>query len=124
MLSSLTETAIALLYDISNDGIPCYIEDFADYNLVLPTLLNKLKESGLIRLKDGSDQGLISSYYLSRPCYNITLLDILEALDEHLNCNHPAYEKMYHRYHRAANKLGVINRMTRIYLSDIRLTDF
>lgn len=123
MLSSLTETAIALLYDISNGGIPCYLLDFADYNLTLPTLLHKLHESGLIRLKEGSTQGLISSYSLSRPSYKITLLDILEALDEHLNCNHPAYEEMYHRYRRAANKLGIINHMTRIYLSDIRLTD-
>lgn len=123
MLSSLTETAIALLYDISNGGIPCYLLDFADYNQTLPTLLHKLHESGLIRLKEGSTQGLISSYSLSRPSYKITLLDILEALDEHLDCNHPAYEEMYHRYRRAANKLGIINHMTRIYLSDIRLTD-
>lgn len=123
MLSSLTETAIALLYDISNGGIPCYLQDFAGHTQVLPTLLNKLHKSGLIRLKEGSDENLISSYSLSRPSYKITLLDILEALDEHLNCNHPAYEEMYHRYRRAANKLGIINHMTRIYLSDIRLTD-
>lgn len=30
---------------------------------------------------------------------------------------------MYARYHRAAHKLGIINQMTRVYLSEIPLTD-
>jgi hypothetical protein len=47
----------------------------------------------------------------------------MEAVDQHLNCNQPDCEKMYARYHYAAHKLGIVNQMTRAYLSEIPLTD-
>ena len=48
---------------------------------------------------------------------------VMEAVDQHLNCNQPDCEKMYARYHYAAHKLGIVNQMTRAYLSEIPLTD-
>ena len=54
---------------------------------------------------------------------NISLLDILEATGEHLNCNHPATEDFYLRYGNTAKKLGVVNHMTRLYLEEIKLND-
>ncbi len=123
MLTPLTQTAIALLYDISNGGNLCRLQEYSSYQQELPTLLFKLERAGLISLKEGCISGLMDSYRLSRPGYEISLLDILESIGEHLNCNHPTREEMYSCYRRAANKLGVINHITRIYLSDIRLVD-
>ncbi|MCE8549535.1 hypothetical protein J8K77_08345 [Bacteroides fragilis] len=73
-------------------------------------------------VRDSSCQEL-SCYELTRPSYKISLLNILEATGEHLNCNHPTYEEMYMHCRNAANKLGIINHMTRLYLSEIPLTD-
>jgi hypothetical protein len=123
MLTPLTQTAIALLYDISNGGNLCRLQEYSSCQQELPTLLFKLERAGLISLKEGCIPGLMDSYRLSRPGYEISLLDILESIGEHLNCNHPTREEMYSCYRRAANKLGVINHITRIYLSDIRLVD-
>lgn len=53
----------------------------------------------------------------------ISLLDILEATGEHLNCNSPITERFYAQYGRAAQKLGIVNQITRIYLKEITLTD-
>ena len=53
----------------------------------------------------------------------ISLLDILEATGEHLNCNRPITEQFYAQYGRAAQKLGIINQIARIYLREITLTD-
>lgn len=123
MLTPLTQTAIALLYDISNGGVPCRLQESSSHHQELPALFFKLERSGLIYLKEGCSPGLMDSYRLSRPGYEISLLDILESIGEHLNCNYPTREEMYSCYRRAANKLGVINHITRIYLSDIRLVD-
>ena len=73
--------------------------------------------------KDASADNLLSSYELARPYSSISLLDVLEVLDEHLNCNHPTREEMYAQYRLAANRLGIINHMTRLYLSEIKLFD-
>ena len=123
MLTPLTQTAIALLYDISNGGFPCRLEQYTSYLPSVPELLSKLESGGLVYCKEGCPQGILASYQLKRPSYHISLLDILEATGEHLNCNHPTNEEMYHQFRRAANKLGIINHMTRLYLSNISLTD-
>lgn len=75
-----------------------------------------------LSVRDSSCKEL-SCYELTRPSYKISLLNILEAIGEHLNCNHPTYEEMYMHCRNAANKLGIINHMTRLYLSEIPLTD-
>ena len=63
------------------------------------------------------------SYKLCRPLCEISLLEVLEAIDGHLNCNHPTTEAFYTRYGKVAQKLGVVNYITRLYLSEIKLID-
>lgn len=123
MLTPLTQTAIFLLHDIANGGDA---NNLPHYNLFINTvseLLQKLETNGLIRCRDAENRERLISYELIRPCYQISLLEVLEATGEHLNCNHPTNEALYTRYRGAANKLGVINHMTRIYLSEIKLND-
>ena len=76
-----------------------------------------------MRHRVSSFEVTIYSYELVRPYTSISLLDILETLEEHLNCNYPTSEEMYQQYRAAANRLGIINHMTRIYLSEIKLND-
>ncbi|MCD8181835.1 MAG: hypothetical protein LUE99_00690 [Bacteroides sp.] len=83
----------------------------------------QLTEAGLIYLADKDNPQNVQSYYLVKEAADIALLDILEATGEHLNCNHPTTEEFYSRYGRAAQKLGVVNHMTRLYLEEIKLLD-
>ena len=125
MLTPATQTALAVLNDISLGKIsacsPCY--DL--FPTTVEELLLKLEEGGLIQLKEGKDHKSLSSlsYKLSRPSIEISLLDILEATGEHLNCNRPTNEEFYMRYGKAAIKLGVVNHITRTCLKEIKLFD-
>lgn len=123
MLTPLTQTAISMLHTIANSGAS---DDFSRYALYMNTvseLLQKLENGGLIRCKDAEHRERLSSYELTRPCQQVSLLDLLELTGEHLNCNHPTNETLYAQYRGAAAKLGVVNQMTRIYLSEIKLSD-
>lgn len=125
MLTSLTQTAIAILGDIADGGTANRVGSHALSPSSLSSLLSKLEYGKLIRLKSPAcDAGSLSSYELARAYAGISLLDVLEATGEHLNCNQPTKEELYLRFRGAANRLGVINQMTRIYLSEIKMTDF
>lgn len=122
MLTQVTLTSIALLREISMHkdhflgGNPFEGEEPVE-------LINKLVSGGLLRLLPGGDADSIYSYELTRPLHQISLLDLLEATGEHLNCNHPTREEFYSRFGRAALRLGVVNHMTRLYLNDISLVE-
>lgn len=122
MLTQATLTSIALLHDIAINsdrqraGSPFEGKEPLD-------LLNKLAAGGLIRLLPLRDCGSIYSYELALPLHRISLLKLLETTDEHLNCNHPTREEFYSRFGKAAQKLGVVNHMTRLYLNEIPLSE-
>lgn len=123
MLTPLTQNAIAILTAVGqNRNYYCPAEEY-----VIPEELNhlftKLEARGIISREGTAPEFLATSYRLTRPASQITLLDILEATGEHLNCNHPTREEMYQRYRQAANRLGVVNHITRLYLSEIKLSD-
>ena len=128
MLTPLTQTAIAVLYDIYTGDHPYRTTHSPVAPSCLIDLLAWLETGGLIRRKNLLGTNLpagdpLSSYELARPYSSISLLDVLETLGEHLNCNYPTREEMYYRYRSAAHRLGVINQMTRLYLSEIKLPD-
>ena len=116
-------TAIAVLRHISSHETG-NLQDLECGCKPLDELLDQLESAGLIRVRtDQSGSGIPKTYELTRPLFRISLLDLMEAVDQHLNCNQPDCEKMYARYHYAAHKLGIVNQMTRAYLSEIPLTD-
>ena len=86
-------------------------------------LLTQLTNAGLIILKEKEHPQEIQSYIPAKKAMEISLMDILEATGEHLNCNRPITEQFYAQYGRAAQKLGIINQIARIYLKEITLTD-
>lgn len=123
MLTKSTQAAVAMLFDIYDTGIPSRSERYALSADVRSGILSKLESSGLVRLVRSEEPGELSSYQPTRSIGEISLLDILEATGEHLNCNQPTSESFYMRYGRAAIKLGVVNHMTRLYLKEIKLLD-
>lgn len=122
MLTQATLTSIALLREIAvnRDG---HFEDTPFEGHESAELMNKLVAGGLIRPLPGRDCNSIHSYELIRPLHNISLLNLLEATGEHLNCNHPTREEFYIRFGKAAQRLGIVNHMTRLYLNDISLIE-
>ena len=124
MLTPLTLTAISVLRHISLQETVNF-QELEGSCKPLDELLGQLESAGLIRVKaDHAGDVTPEIYELTRPLFQISLLHVMEATDQHLNCNQPDCEKMYARYHHAAHKLGIINQMTRVYLSEIPLTDF
>lgn len=122
MLTFLTQQALAVLHDIA--GRQCVRQN--TYSLdtdELSSLLDKLDKGNLIYLCEGEPAHTPGSYRLMRPLGRISLLDVIEATGEHLNCNRPTSEEFYFRYGAVAQKLGVVNQMTRSFLADIKLTD-
>lgn len=122
MLTLLTQESLAILHDIAvamEEHTPKYHPDETE----VAYLLDKLEKGGLIRLGKGKPKEKISSYTLTRSLGQISLLSVLEATGEHLNCNRPTSEEFYNRYGRVAQKLGVVNQLTRSFLADIKLTD-
>lgn len=86
-------------------------------------LLNLLETATIIFRKKDCPTGQITSYELIRPINDLSLLDVLEAIGEHLDCNHPTTEEFYSHYGASGRKLGVVNHMTRLYLKDIKLLE-
>ena len=123
MITPKTQAAIAILYDIYTKNGIIRTDEYKLSEEDKHALLCQLTEAGLIYLADKDNPQNVQSYYLVKEAADIALLDILEATGEHLNCNHPTTEEFYSRYGRAAQKLGVVNHMTRLYLEEIKLLD-
>lgn len=142
MLSPLTQKTIALLHQIAQ-GEPCPKTACKIPPEELRHICALLEQKGLIR-PAATDAGTHTdtdldtriaapdtriadpsvAYALCRPLHDISLLDVLQVTDGHLDCNAPTTEEFYSRYGKVAQKLGVVNYMTRLYLSEIRITDF
>lgn len=125
MITLFTQTAIAVLNDIADSSFPNHSGQYTIAPEELKNLLLQLESGNLIcRTSPECSPSSPTSYKLTRPKNSISLLDVLEATGEHLNCNHPATEEFYHHFRRVAPQLGVLNQVTRTYLSQIKLTDF
>ena len=124
MITPKAQAAIALLHDIYyRHSLDAKMESAHLPENIREELLGKFYAAGLIALNDPKKPKEITSYKPTRAPKYISLLDILEATGEHLNCNHPTTEEFYSRYGKAAQKLGVVNHMTRVYMQDIKLFD-
>lgn len=134
MLSPLTQIAITLLHNIAMHE-PHEAIGHCTSPEELRYIYTRLEQKGMIcrnekekeKVKTTEDADVDTyttcSYKLCRPLCEISLLEVLEAIDGHLNCNHPTTEAFYTRYGKVAQKLGVVNYITRLYLSEIKLID-
>ena len=123
MITPRTQTAIAVLKCIYARDYGTCIKPCTLTEKEKQALLLQLSIAKFILLKDTENPLEIQSYIPAKKTMEISLLDILEATGEHLNCNSPITERFYAQYGRAAQKLGIINQIARIYLKEITLTD-
>lgn len=136
MLSPLTQIAITLLHDIamhepheaighctSPEELRYIYTRLEQKGMICRNEKEKEKEKAKTTEDADADTYTTCSYKLCRPLCEISLLEVLEAIDGHLNCNHPTTEAFYTRYGKVAQKLGVVNYITRLYLSEIKLID-
>lgn len=120
MLTNLTCTTITLLNDVASSGTVLPPESYSLSGDELTALLIQLIRGDLIRpCLSGGD-----GYELTRSANRISLYDILRATNQQLNLTNDASEQMYTSYRTAANRLGVIGRIARNYLEEIKLCDF
>lgn len=123
MITPKTQAAIAVLNHIYAGKADTRPERCVLTDEKKRTLLPQLAVAGLIILKADENPASIQSYTLAYKPGEISLLNILEAIGEHLNCNASVTEEFYMRYGKVAQKLGVVNSITRIYLKEITLSD-
>lgn len=123
MITLKTQAAIAVLDDIYTGEKTTRTNKYSLSEEDRCTLLSKLTAAGIIQLVDLAKPQEIHSYIPTRKSMDVSLLDILEATGEHLNCNHPTTEIFYSKYGNAAKKLGIVNQITRTYLKEIKLFD-
>ena len=107
MITPKTQAAIAVLNDIYAGGDTARTDACRLTEQDMDTLLSKLSSAGLIKLSGKGDPRDIQSYIPARNSSDVSLLDILE--------------EFYLRYGRAAQKLGIVNYITREYLHGIKL---
>ena len=123
MITPKTQAAIAVLNHIYAGEEDLCPDRYGLAEEERRVLLSQLTDAGLITPTDRGNPKKEPSYIPARKAGEVSLLDILEATGEHLNCNHSTTEKFYMRYGKAAQKLGVVNQMTRTYLKEIKLYD-
>ena len=121
MITPMTQAAIAVLNDIYAGGDTARTDACRLMEQDLDILLSKLLRAGLIKLSDQGAPRSIRSYSPARESSDVSLLDILAATGEHLTCNPPPTEEFHMRYGKAAQKLGIVNYITREYLKEIKL---
>ena len=123
MLSIRTQTAIAVLQDLSFDTV------LQTANILLSEgewkdLFDKLEAGRLIRRLPNKEPGILSSYELSLPFSYISLLKVLEATNEPIRCYIPTPEEFYIFHRQIANKIVVFNQVARTFLADIKIADW
>lgn len=115
-----TQIAIAVLHDISS-GNALQSANFLLTEEEWKSLFEQLEKGRLIRRLPDKEPGLPSSYALCRLLLSISLLDVLEATNEPVRFNAPTPETFYVRHSQMAKKIGVLNRVVRMFLADIKI---
>lgn len=123
MLSKSTQTAIAVLHDLSSGDVNLTVEFFLSEE-EWKELFDKLEEGKLIRLLPDKKPGILFSYELTRPLAHISLLDVLQAINEPIRCTKPTPEEFYACHRQMALKVGVFNQVARTFLSEIKIVDW
>lgn len=123
MLSTCTQTAIAVLHDIAS-GNNLQSANFLLSKGEWKDLFDKLEQGQLIRCLPDKKPGILSSYELLRPLPELSLLDVLQVLNEPIRCNQPTPEEFYILHSLIANKIGIFNQVARTFLADIKISDW
>lgn len=117
------QAAIAVLKDLSSGNI------MRPANFLLSeeewkNLLDELGKGQFIRVLPSKETGTLFSYELCRPLSKISLLNVLEAIDESIHRNVSALETLYTPHDQMTNKTVNLKRVARAVLEDIKISEF
>lgn len=122
MLDLRTKFILSIIYDIHYKGN--VMSKGYDYTKEeLDRSLMQLEKANIIRHISGATGYTLDVYELSRPYFEITLLDILYATGEgiHIRTDDKSSPLPYNTP--TSRKLSIVNYMIRYYLSEISITD-
>lgn len=122
VFTPLIQTTITVLYDIVNGGSFNYLKNDGG-SLSLPDIVLKLEAKSIIRLKTGQTKGSLSSYELTQSIHMITLLDVLEAMEERIDYDSLIPEVANHFKGHITSDTKAIKRIILSYLETIKLAD-
>lgn len=122
MLTLFTQASIALLLDIST-GNDQHSRRIILSEEIRSSLLAKLEAGGLIQLISKEEKSEFTSYQLCRSLESISLLDILQVLEEPIDCTQPTYW-IETSHSIAKQKLGTLNLVIRRFCSEIKIIDW
>lgn len=122
MLTLRTLFTIAILHSISQSDFN-FCDSYSYPPEELLHLLQELDDKGFIHLLPEHPAGVLSSYQLTRDYNTLNLMEVLEAIGEGIYLNSPSNVDFYANYGHAARRLGIVNQMSRLYLSEILLTE-
>lgn len=123
VLTQLTQTAIAILNDITLQS------DTQSANISLSSevwkeLFRKLESGGLVRRLPGKEEFVLSSYEICRSIQKLSLLELLAIIDEPLHFERQVSETSYFHHGEGAKKLGILTEVVRMFLSEIKISDW
>lgn len=119
----LTQIAIAALQDIATGRKHLRTTQLNVEPDTLLAVLKRLEVAELIYYRESSSSVVFSHYQLARPYKEISLLQILKATGENLDCNYPTEEKLYQQHYDAASRMDIINQRVYLCLAEIKLAD-
>ena len=123
MLSLRTQAAITVLHGLSsNDNLQSDVSILSSEEWRV--VFQELERGKLIRLLPQHTAGTLYSYELCRPLTNISLLDVLQALNEPVSFIKPTPEEFYERHSQIARRVGVLNQVARTFFSEIKIVDW
>lgn len=123
LLTPITQAVIAILHDIPS-GRCLQSANFCLTEEELSELLHQLEAGRFVRRLPEHEGNILSTYELCRPLREISLLDVLEATGEPVHCSRPVPESFYFTHRNAAQKLGVASQIMRMFLNDVKLSDW
>ncbi|MCS2337344.1 hypothetical protein [Bacteroides sp. BFG-606] len=118
-----TQTAIAVLHDLSSSNV------LQSVNYLLSegewkSLFDELEEGQLIRLLPKKEPGTLFSYELCRSLSEISLLDVLQAIDKSTRISMSTFKRNSTFNTQITSKINILKQIARASLEEVKISEY
>lgn len=118
-----TQTAIAVLHDLSSSNV------LQSVNYLLSegewkSLFDELEEGQLIRLLPQKEPGTLFSYELCRSLSEISLLDVLQAIDKSTRISMSTFKRNSTFNTQITSKINILKQIARASLEEVKISEY
>lgn len=118
-----TQTAIAVLHDLSSSNV------LQSVNYLLSegewkSLFDELEEGQLIRLLPQKEPGTLFSYELCRSLSEISLLDVLQAIDKYTRISMSTFKRNSTFNTQITSKINILKQIARASLEEVKISEY